>query len=177
MITALTQFGAESSASGIGALGVDAKAFIFQLITFVLAYLVLRKWAFGPILKVMRERRETIESGVRLGEEMRQERKKLESQVDETLRKARQQADEILANAQDAGKQNVRDAEEQARQKATGILAEAESRIQQETARARQSLEKEIVSLVSEATEAIIDEKVDTKKDAQLIEQALKGRA
>ena len=38
-------------------LGVDGKAFVIQLITFVLAYLVLRRYAFGPILKVLRERR------------------------------------------------------------------------------------------------------------------------
>ena len=69
MIQPLTTFA--DSSSGIGALGIDGKAFIIQLVTFILAYLVLQRYAFKPILKVMRDRRDTIEAGVRLGEEMR----------------------------------------------------------------------------------------------------------
>lgn len=170
-----THFG-ESSSSGLGALGVDGSAFLIQLITFVLAFLVLRRFAFGPILKVLRERRETIESGVKLGEQMKKEQEKLAAQVDKTLHEARQQADGIIASAQDTGRQAVRDAEEKARTKAAGIITEAESRITQETARARQQLENEVVGLISEVTEAIIDEKVDAKKDAALIDRALKAQ-
>lgn len=174
MVQILTHFG--ESSSGLGALGVDGQAFVIQLITFVLAFLVLKRFAFKPILKVLHERRETIENGVKLGEQMKREEAKLAAQVDETLHKARQEADSIIATAQDSGRQAVRDAEEKARAKAAGIVTEAESRIVQETARARKQLEQEVVGLISDATEAIIDEKVDAKKDAALIERALKGR-
>ena len=44
------------------------------------------------------------------------------------------------------------------------------------TARARKQLEGELAGLVADATEAVIDEKIDAKKDAQLIERALKGK-
>ena len=168
-------FASESSSSGLGALGVDGRAFLIQLVTFVLAFLILKRYAFTPILKVLNERRETIESGVRIGEEMQRERAKLDKEVSDTLHKARQEADSIIGNAQDAGREVVREAEEKARTKAAGIVTEAESRIAQDTARARKQLEKEMVGLISEATEAIIDEKVDAKKDAALIERALKA--
>lgn len=174
MIAPLTNLATESS--GIGSLGFDGKAFLIQLITFGLAYLVLRHFAFGPILKVLRERRETIESGVKLGEEMQRQRAKLEQQIEDTLHKARQEADEIISVAQDTARQSVRDAEEKARQKSASILKEADDRIVQDMARARQNLKNELVELVTEATETIIDEKVDAKKDASLIERALKGR-
>lgn len=174
MVQLLTTFG--ESYSGLGALGFDGQAFVIQLITFVLAFLVLKRFAFKPILKVLQERRETIENGVKLGEQMKQEEAKLAAKVDQTLHEARQEADQIIATAQDSGRQAVRDAEEKARAKADGILAEAESRIAQETARARQQLEQEVVGLIADTTEAIIDEKVDAKKDAALIERALKER-
>lgn len=165
-----------SSASGIGALGVDGKAFVIQLITFVLAYLVLRKWAFGPILKVMRERRETIDSGVRLGEQMRKEKAALDSKVDQLLHDARRQADSIVAEATEAGRQVVRDAEDGARTKAEGIIKEAQARTEQEARQVRKQIEKEVVGLISDATEVIIHEKVDAKKDAALIDRALRER-
>jgi len=167
---------AAEEASGLGALGVDGTAFVVQLITFVLAFLILKRFAFKPILKVMHERRETIENGVKLGEQMKREEAKLAAKVDETLHEARKEADSIIATAQDSGREAVREAEEKARLKAEGIVKEAESRIVQETARARKQLEQEVVGLISDATEAIIDEKVDAKKDAALIERALRGR-
>jgi F0F1-type ATP synthase membrane subunit b/b' len=55
-------------------------------------------------------------------------------------------------------------------------LADAEVRIHEETEHARRNLEKELVGLVSEATETIVGEKVDAKKDAELVKKAMKGR-
>jgi F-type H+-transporting ATPase subunit b len=177
MLQTFTNFAAEeASGSGLSALGVDGKAFLIQLITFLLVFWVLKRWAFAPILKVLNERRETIESGVKLGEQMRQEKSAFEAQTEEMLAKARQQADGIIAGAQDSGREAIREAEEKARAKAEGIITAAEGRLEQDTARARQALEKEVASLVASATEAVIGEKVDAKKDAALIERSLKGQ-
>lgn len=170
----LTNFAEEASGSGIGALGVDGKALLIQLITFVLAILVLKKFAFKPIVKVLNERREIIETGVKLGEQMQKDKAELEAKVTESLRKARTEADKIVSEAQAAGRQVVQEAEDAARTKADGLIAQAGERIKQDTALARKKLEKDMASLVSEATEVIIHEKVDAKKDAALIDRALK---
>jgi F-type H+-transporting ATPase subunit b len=174
MLQTLTHF--SDSSSGIGALGFSGSSFLIQLITFVLAYLVLRHYAFPPILRILRERREMIEDGVKLGEEMKQKRSELDTEVEKLLHESRQQADGIIVEAQDTARQVAREGEEKARTKAAGILAEAEQRIIQDTARVRKQLEKELVGLIADTTEAIIEEKVDAKKDAQLIERVLKER-
>lgn len=172
IVTALTQFG--DSSSGVGALGINAQAFLIQLATFLLAFLILKRFAFKPILKVLRERRELIESGVTLGEKMRQQEVELEQKVSAALHSARKQADEIVSQAEDQARQTVQAAEDKARDKAAGVMAEAERRIAQDTVRARKNLEGDIVGLISDATEAIIEEKVDSRKDAALIDKALK---
>lgn len=174
MLHLLTTFG--ESSSGLGALGVDGKAFVIQLITFVLAFVVLKKYAFRPILKVLEERRETIESGVRLGEEMQKQRAELDAKVDAALREARVKADAIIAQSQDAARDQLREAEEKARLKADNILKDAHARGEQDIARMGKELQAELVGLVSDATEAIINEKVDAKKDAALIDKAFKER-
>jgi F-type H+-transporting ATPase subunit b len=165
-----------SSSSGIGALGFSGQAFLIQLITFILAYLVLRRYVFGPILAVMRQRRETIEGSVTLAEKLQKEQVALDEKVEKTLHETRQKADSIIAEAQDSGRQAIREAEDKARQKAAAIISEADSQVAQNTARARKQLEKELVGLIADTTEAVIEEKVDATKDAQLIERALKGR-
>lgn len=165
------------SSSGLGALGVSGSAFVIQLITFILAILVLKKWAFKPIIKLLNERRNTIDQGVQLGEQMRRDKAELEAKIASTLHEARLAADKILAEAHGVGRQAIAEAEEAARTKADGILAAASDRIEQDTTLARKRLEKDLAGLVGEATEAIIHEKVDVKKDAALIERALKQKA
>lgn len=175
MLQAVTLFGSESS-EGIGALGLSGSAFLIQIITFVLAYFILRKFAFGPILNILQERRNTIESGVKLGEQMRTQKAELEKTVAKELRDARVKADSIMADAEAAARDTVREAEEKAQVKAATIVKEGQARGEQEVNRARKALEKELVGLISDATEAIIDEKVDASKDAKLIDRALKGQ-
>ena len=166
----------ETSSSGLGALGISGQALLIQLVTFGLAYLVLRRYAFKPILKILDERRQTIESGVSLGEEMQKEHADLDKKVSAALHQARQDADVIVAEALDAARSQVREAEGKAQLKVENILKDAHSQAEQNTARMRKALEGELVGLISDATEMIIEEKVDAVKDADLIDKALKGR-
>ena len=165
------------SSSGIGALGVDSKDLIIQLVTFVLAFWVLQHWAFKPIIKIMEQRRKTIEDGVNLGEQMKKDKAALEAKVAQELANARTEADGIIAEANENARQVVREAEEKAQEKAAVIVKEGEERAATEMVRARKKLESEIVGWVSDATEAIIGEKVDAKKDADIIDRALKEQS
>ena len=169
----LRQFG--DSSSGIGALGINVSAFIIQLLTFLLALWLLRRFAFKPILRVLNERRALIDKGVKLGEEMKKQQAALDQKVSSILHDARAQADDIIVRAEHQARLSVQKAEDKAREKSDAVVLEAESRIAQDAARARRQLEGELINLVSEATEIIIHEKVDTKKDAALINAALRG--
>lgn len=174
MLTTITQFG--DSSSGIGALGLNLTAFLIQLATFIIAFLVLRKWAFKPILNVLKERREMIEKGVSLGEKMQKEQAEMEQTVAQAMRDARTQADKLIAEASAQGRQVIADAEAKAKEKSEGIIAGAEERVNQNVKLARSKLEKELAGLVAEASEAVIGEKIDAKKDASLIDKALRGQ-
>jgi F-type H+-transporting ATPase subunit b len=165
-----------SSSSGIGALGLSGSAFLIQLITFILAFLILRRYAFKPIIKLLDERRKTINEGVNLGEDMKKKSAELEDEIAEKLRAARLEADKIVGAAQQEARGMLQETEESARAKAEAIVKEADERIKQNTQLARKRLEKELVGLVSDVTEAIIDEKIDLKKDSALIDKALSKR-
>lgn len=164
------------SSSGIGALGINAKAFVIQLLTFLIVFLVLRRYAFKPILRILNDRRQLIENGVKLGQDMQKKRDQLEAEIATELHKARDEADKIISDAQQAARRALEESEKQAQSKADSIVAEADERIQQNTARVRKGLEKDMIEWVSEATETLIGEKVDAKKDAVLIDKALKSR-
>lgn len=169
-----TAHNAESS--GIGALGVNPSAFVVQLITFLIVFLLLKKFAFTPIIKLLNERAKVIDDGVRMGLKMEKAKAKLDEDIASSMREARVEADKIIAGGHKEAREIVREAEKAAQRKADSILADAEVRLKEEEAHARRNLEKEIVGLVSEATEAVVGEKIDSKKDTAIIKKVLKDQ-
>lgn len=177
----LTNFASEAveseSKGGFGALGIDAKAFVIQLITWVFVFLVLRKFVFGPIVKILEKRQQTIEKGVELTNEMIAQKEKLDEEVEKALAGARKEAGKIVSKTNEQSAQMLKEAEAATKEKVDRLLKEAKVKIADETARAKRSLEKELVQLVVDATEVVADQKLDAQKDAVLIAKALKESA
>ncbi len=180
MFTVPTNFAAAAAEQAVehesGILGINLESFIIQIITFVLVFVILKKFAFDRIVTILDKRYKVIDEGVRHGQQMQKEREKLEKETEKIVREARLGADEIIGHAQKDAREIVRDAEKAAHKKSEVMLKDAEARISEEAQQSRRKLEKEIVGLVSEATEAVVHEKVDAKKDAELIDKAIKGR-
>lgn len=168
----LTMFGSEEVSGGI--LGFSMQAFVIQLITFIFVFLLLKKFAFKPIVAMLEKRRQTIEDGVLLGEKMEKRMKNLENESEKVIREARHEADRIIGNAHKETREIAHKAEKSTKAKADAMLKEAGQQIEEDSDRARRSLEKDIVGLVSEVTEAVVHEKVDAKKDSELIDTVLK---
>jgi F-type H+-transporting ATPase subunit b len=166
---------AEGEESGIAALGIDPLAILAQAVTFLVIFYVIKKFALEKIMNSLEERRKTIDKGVRLGYEMAEERSKLEKQIEDSLHKTRQQADKIIASAHEEAGEMIKAAEDTAARKVDTMLAEAHLKIGEDLNRAKKELEKEMLTLVADATEAIIDEKLDVRKDESLIQRALSG--
>lgn len=179
MISVVTQFAAEEAKaeSGLGALGIDPRAFLIQFITFIFVYLVLRKYVFKRIVTALQDRQETIEQGVRLTTELVSQKDDLDKEAADIRKKARKEADTIVAEAHTQSTAMVKQAQDDAQTKADAVMIEAEKKIAEETARARRNLEHEMVELVIQATQKVSGEKLDAQKDNALIANALKGQA
>ncbi len=168
---------AEQAASGspLEALGVSFKTFIIQLVTFVLVFLLLKKYAFGPISRMLTERRRVIDEGVKAGQKLAKDREDFAKEMANATREARTEADKIIANAHKEARELIREAEKTAQRKAEAMLDDAEARIAEDVEHSRRKLEKDLVALISDATEAIVGEKLDAKKDAALVDKVMKG--
>jgi F-type H+-transporting ATPase subunit b len=142
-----------------------------------LVFYILKRYVFGRVVDLLEKRRETIEQGVKLTTELTAEREKLDAQLVESRKKARQEADRILAETHERAGAMLKEAEESAHRKIDNMMLDARKRITEETERSRRALQGEIVDLVVKATEAVASEKIDAKKDSDLIARALKGQA
>ena len=172
MIQILHAFAAEET-GGISALGLDPLALLAQGVTFLLLFWVIKKFALGKIIDTLEKRRKTINAGITLGEEMAEEKEKLEERIVQALAKARDESSKIIASAQEESGRMLQEAEDKAALKADAMLKDAEARIEDEIGKARTGLEKEMVSLVADATEIILREKLNSAKDSELIKRSL----
>jgi len=158
---------------GIAVLGIDIKVILLQAGTFLLLFFIIKKFALENIVSTLEQRRKTIDKGVSLGIEMQHAKSGFDKELKEMQHKARIEADKILAAAHQEAGEIIKAGETSAAVKVDGILKDASARIEREMQTARKELRGEMLSLVSEATEVILDEKIDAKKDASLIERAL----
>lgn len=173
----LLYFGATAAeeSSGIAALGIDPLAILAQAGTFLLLFIIIKKFALEKIVATLEKRRKTIEDGVLLGREMEAEKAKLDEKVEAVLHKTRQEADKIIATAHEDANEIVQKAQSTAQEKTESMLRDARRKIEEEIMVAKKDLEQEVREYVSSATEIIIQEKLDAKKDAALIDRALRS--
>lgn len=174
----LTNFAAEEASGGLlGALGIDGRLFVTQLIAFLVLLAILRKWVYPPIIRSIDKRQESLDATVKEAAEARKALEKAESKADDILVAARKEADALIARSSEASANAILAAETKAKERAEQIVADARVTLDGDLRKAQALLKKEAVSLVAAATERVIGEKVDAAKDAKLIENALKREA
>lgn len=175
MLNFIPQFAEASGAtSGIGAFNINLKSFLFQLVTFVLVLLVLKRWVLPPLITTMDKRRETLEQSLEQAKQTQEALSHAEVKAEEILARARVHADEALAAARKSAEEHIVNAEEVAAQRAVLIIKDAEARLEQERTKLREELKGELADLVSDATEIILRQKLDATNDRKLVEQALR---
>ncbi len=178
MITQLIQFAStEEAPEGIAALGIDPVAILLQTGTFVILFIVIRKFALAKITKALDDRKSTIDEGLVNAEKAARQLAEAGVHQEELLAKGRQQADEVIAKAHEEAAVMLKLAEEKAASQTEKLIEDAHSKIESDVKKAKESLQSEVKLLVANAAEVIIDEKIDAKKDAALIEKAVKEAA
>ena len=146
---------------------------IAQLLIFLVMLGVLYRFAWGPLLKILNERRERIQQGVEATERAKREFEEAErerqAKLEETRREAQAILDRIAKQAEDLRKE----LEAKAREQAEALIARARAEIGQEREKAVQDLRSQVADLAVMAAGRIIGESLDAKKHRELIERTI----
>jgi len=155
------------------ALGLNVKILLAQLVNFAVLLFVIYKFAYGPIMKVLSDRQEKIESGIKNADEAQKKLQEAVAKESEVLKIAREEAQKIINKAEEIGKKNKEEIIIEAKKQTEIILANAEKKIEEEKNKMFAEVKGKIADLVVMATEKLIDEKIDANKDKGLIEKSL----
>jgi len=146
---------------------------IWTLISFGITFFVLKRYAFGPIQKIVDERRKRIREALDEADRARAEAHRMLEEHRAMMAQARGQAAEILAEARrDAESQKVRMRDElEADRKRR--LEETTRQIEAETARALELIRAEVADLTVIATRKVTGKVLDEADHRRLIEEAI----
>lgn len=146
--------------------GVTWPKFLAQVILFLTVYLILKKFAFGPIIAIFEERRKTIEEGQQNAEKIKKQLAESELRCQEILRKANADAQRIIEEGRASSDATAQKHIQQAVKDAEGIIAKANENVELERARMVAEVKKEMVNLVVDTTAAVAG-KILTEADQQ----------
>ena len=142
---------------------------ITTVVTFLLVMAMLKKYAFGPILSVIEERRLRIEMDLKKAADLQQQAEAERAALEERLRNIETEARERMHQMSGEGKRIAQTIQENAQKDARALVEKAQQNIQFEMEKARVTLKEEIVTLTIEATQRLIKERLDDDKHRQLI--------
>jgi F-type H+-transporting ATPase subunit b len=146
---------------------------VWTLVCFAITFFVLKRYAFGPVQKIIDERRQRIRQSLDEADKARDEAKRLLEEHRALMQEARGDAEQILAEARrvaDAQKERLRDELEADRQRR---LEETTKQIEAETRRALEQIRAEVADLTLVATSKVTGKVLTDADHRRLIEDAV----
>ena len=128
--------------------GIDWRLLLINAINFALALLVLWYFLYGPIMRILEERREKMAKGVKDAEAAQMKLKEIEISRGATLAKAGKEADSVLASARAAAAAKEREVAARAEGTAAALLKDAQIEAQELKHRAIEESKQEVAKLV-----------------------------
>ncbi len=141
--------------------------------TFVLLFLFLRKFAFGPIQNMIDARRDSIQESITAAEEMRREAERMLAEYRESIASARHEAEEIIERAHKVGESTKSEIVIEARTQAQKEVDGAREQIQRETRKAIQEIKDQVADLTILAAGKVTGKTMTKEDHLRLVDEAL----
>jgi F-type H+-transporting ATPase subunit b len=152
----------------------------WTLITFVILLIVLKKFAWKPILGAVSEREEGINKALKSAEEARKEMENLHADNERILNEARAERESMLKDARAIKTKMIADAKDEAQVQANKMIAQAQVAIDSEKKTAMAEIKNHVAGLSLEIAEKIVGKELSSDSqqldyvDAMLKETRLK---
>ncbi|MFA6099701.1 MAG: F0F1 ATP synthase subunit B [Patescibacteria group bacterium] len=153
-------------------LGIDGRLFIAQLVNFLILFIVLRAFAWKPLVMALEDRRAKIKKGIGDAERAKQQIKDIEKEREVVLTKARTDAMRIMEQAEQKAQILKDEKVKQTQNEIEQELKEAKEQIKGERLASYDLLKKDLSKLITTATGKIVQEMNATGHE-KLIQEAI----
>jgi len=149
--------------------------FFWQTLLFIILLLLLRKFAWKPILNAIKDREDGIKNSLKSAEDARKEMQNLTADNERILKEARNDREELLKEARTIREKMIDEAKGEAQIEANSLIAKAKEAIETEKLAAITDLKNQVADLSIGIAEKLVKEELASKdKQVKLIETILK---
>lgn len=163
---------ASETEGGSGSLlSVNGGLAFWTVLTFILLLLVLKKFAWKPILSALKQREDAIKDSLEQAEKAKEEAKKILSENQNSLAKAEEESKKIIEQsklfAESLKEKMIAESKEQAKR----IIDEASAEIDRKKNAAFDELKNQIAEISVNAAEKILRENLDVQKNKKIVDK------
>ncbi|MDX9947756.1 MAG: F0F1 ATP synthase subunit B [Bacteroidales bacterium] len=147
----------------------------WTVVIFTMFFLILTKFAWKPILNMVKQREDMIKGSLASAEKARKEMVKLQSDNEAILKKAREERESILKEAREVRDKMIAEAKGKASEEADKIVEKARTGIEREKALALADIREQVANLSVDIASKLLSEKLSqTGEQGKLIDHYLK---
>ena len=154
---------------------LDPGLFVWTILTFLLLLTVLAKFAWKPLLKMLKDREDLIRSSLEDAEKAQTELANLNAEREEIINKARSEAQSILSEGKVAASKLKDETLKAAKDQAKSILTDAEKQIRIEKHKVIEEIKSEVVDLSLSVAEKLIKKNISREDNQALIDESLEN--
>ncbi len=148
----------------------DFGLFFWMLVTFMLVFIILKKFAWKPIVQALKEREENIRDGLENAEDAKNQLANVKIESDKIISEAIVERDKLIKQGREIKEQIITEAREEAEVEAKKIVEAAKKQIEEEKTAAINQIKVQIASLSVEIAEKILRKKLqDDNQQKELL--------
>lgn len=140
---------------------------VWTFLAFIIVLFILKKFAWGAIIKGLNERESNIANSIASAEKVKQEMAQLKSDNEVLLQNAREERAAMLKEAKDIKEKMINDAKDEAKTQAAKIIADAQASIQNQKMAALTDIKNQVGKMVVEVSEKILRKELSDKANQE----------
>lgn len=140
---------------------------VWTVLAFIVVFFILKKFAWGAILKGLNEREANIASSIATADKVRAEMAQLKSENEALLVAAREERAVMLREAKEIKDKIINDAKEDAKLQAGKIIADAQASIQNQKMAALTDIKNEVGKMVVAISEKVLRRELNNKGEQE----------
>ena len=156
-------------------ISVNIWQMLASLANLVLLFLMVKKFLYKPVMKMLQERQNTIDKDYDAAAEAKEQALTDKIKYEEKLREAKIEADSVIKNAVDIANEREKEILANAKTKAEIIVRQAENEAELERKKAEDAVKKEIVEVSSLLTEKVLEREVTAADHQHFIDSFIES--
>lgn len=138
--------------------------FSISLLIFIIVFLILKKFAWTPILSTLKDREDSITDSIATAERVKEEMAQMKAEHEHVLAEAKAERSKILKEAKELKDQIISEAKAQAQAEAKKIVHDASVAIENQKMAALTEVKNQVGTLVIEVAEKVLRKELSDKK-------------